>query len=325
MSTAQPTQTDSAPGGRRRWRRESQSTPLSLRAFRRSWQAYALLSPIFVLLIVFVYYPPILGLIRAFFRWRPGVPATFIGLDNFVTYFAYAETPHELVNIVKLMAFGLFAGIVMPFIMAELIFFVRSPALKELYRLLVIIPMLVPGIVTVLLWQKLYDPYLGPINDLLRAVGLENLALNWLGEHRIAIYAIMFVGFPWVWGVGTLIYLGGLGQISHSVYEAAALDGCTGLGRVLRIDLPLVLGQVRLLAILAVINAITAFQNILVLTDGGPGFSTMVPGLTMFHSAFRAQKFGYSSAIGLMLFVIAMAGTLIINRGIRPTSEELTR
>lgn len=209
--------------------------------------------------------------------------------------------------------------------MAELIFFVRSHAAKELYRLLVIIPMLVPGIVTVLLWQKLYDPYLGPINNLLRALNYDNLALNWLGEPATAIYAIMFVGFPWVWGVGTLIYLSGLGQISSSVYEAAALDGCTGIRRVLRIDLPLVLGQVRLLAILAIINAITAFQNILVLTDGGPGFATMVPGLTMFHSAFRAQQFGYSSAIGLMLFLIALSGTLIINRSIRPTNEELTR
>ena len=209
--------------------------------------------------------------------------------------------------------------------MAELIFFVRSQAAKEMYRLLVIIPMLVPGIVTVLLWQKLYDPYLGPINDLLRALGYDHLALNWLGEPATAIYAIIFVGFPWVWGVGTLIYLGGLGQISQSVYEAAALDGCTGVQRVLRIDLPLVLGQVRLLAILAVINAITAFQSILVLTNGGPGFSTMVPGLTMFHSAFRAQQFGYSSAIGLLLFIIAMSGTLIINRSIRPTNEEATR
>lgn len=294
----------------------------SLVAIRKSWQAYALLSPIFLLLIVFVYYPPILGLVRAFYRWRPGVPATFVGLDNFIAYFTYAETPHELVNILKLLCFGLFAGIVMPFLMAELIFFVRSSAAKELYRLLVIIPMLVPGIVTVLLWQKLYDPYLGPINDLLRTLGYDELALNWLGEPATAIYAIIFVGFPWVWGVGTLIYLGGLGQISLSVYEAAALDGCIGIRRVLRIDLPLVLGQVRLLAILAVINAITAFQNILVLTDGGPGFATMVPGLTMFHKAFRAQEFGYSSAIGLMLFIIAMVGTLIINRSIRPTNEE---
>ncbi|MBV7334526.1 sugar ABC transporter permease [Chloroflexi bacterium TSY] len=253
------------------------------------------------------------------------MPATFVGLENFVTYFTYAETPHELINIIKLLGFGLFSGIVVPFVMAELIFFVRSHAAKELYRLLVIIPMLVPGIVTVLLWQKLYDPYLGPINNLLRALNYDNLALNWLGEPATAIYAIMFVGFPWVWGVGTLIYLSGLGQISSSVYEAAALDGCTGIRRVLRIDLPLVLGQVRLLAILAIINAITAFQNILVLTDGGPGFATMVPGLTMFHSAFRAQQFGYSSAIGLMLFLIALSGTLIINRSIRPTNEELTR
>lgn len=294
-------------------------------AVRKSWQAYALLSPIFILLIVFGYYPPILGLVRAFYQWRPGFPATFVGLANFTSYFSYAVTPQELLNITKLLLFGLFVGVVVPFVMAELIFFVRSQAAKEFYRLLVIIPMLVPGIVTILLWQKMYDPQLGPINDLLRALGLDGLARNWLGEPATALYAIMFVGFPWVWGVGTLIYLGGLGQISKSVYEAAALDGCTGVGRVYRIDLPLVLGQVRLLTILAVIHAITSFQNVLVLTNGGPGFATMVPGLSMYHAAFRGQQFGYSSAIGLMLFIVAMSGTLLINRSIRPTNEEVTR
>ncbi|MCE7987062.1 MAG: sugar ABC transporter permease [Caldilinea sp. CFX5] len=294
-------------------------------AMRRSWQAYALLAPIFFLLIVFGYYPPLLGLVRAFYRWRPGIPATYVGLENFTSYFSYAVTPTELGNMVKLLGFGLLVGVVVPFVMAELIFFVRSPAAKEFYRLLVIIPMLVPGIVTILLWQKMYDPQLGPINDLLRTLGLEGLAHNWLGEPATALYAIMFVGFPWVWGVGTLIYLGGLGQISKSVYEAAALDGCTGLRRLYQIDLPLVLGQVRLLAILAVIHAITSFQNILVLTNGGPGFATMVPGLSMYHSAFRGQQFGYSSAIGLMLFIVAMTGTIIINRSIRPTNEELAR
>lgn len=294
-------------------------------ALRKSWQAYALLSPILILLILFGYYPPLLGLVRAFYRWRPGVPATFVGLENFTAYFSYAVTPTELRNILQLLVFGLFAGVVVPFVMAELIFFVRSQGLKEFYRLLVIIPMLVPGIVTVLLWQKMYDPNLGPINDLLRAVGLEAWTRNWLGDPATALYAIMFVGFPWVWGVGTLIYLGGLGQISPSVYEAATLDGCGGFGRIYRIDLPLVLGQVRLLAILAVISAITSFQNILVLTDGGPGFATTVPGLSMYHSAFRGQQFGYSSAIGLMLFIVAMTGTLIINRSIRPSNEEITR
>jgi len=290
-------------------------------AVRANWRAYALLSPTFLLLILFAYYPPVLGLVRAFFRWRPGVPSSFVGLTNFTRYFENPETPGEIINMVKFLVFGLITGVVTPFLMAELIFFVRSAKAKEAYRLLVIIPTLVPGIVTTLLWQKMYDPHLGPINDLLKAVGLENLALNWLGDPKTALYAVMFVGFPWVAGVGTLIYLGGLGQISGSVFDACAIDGCIGIRRVLQIDLPLVLGQVRLLTVLSVIAAISSFQGVLVLTSGGPGFATMVPGLTMYNRAYRAQEFGYASAIGLLLFALTMLATLLINRAIRPENE----
>jgi ABC-type sugar transport system permease subunit len=182
--------------------------------------------------------------------------------------------------------------------------------------------MLVPGIVITLLWQKMYDPNLGPIAALLHLVHLEGMNLNWLGEPATALYAVMFVGFPWVSGVGTLIYLGGLGQISESVYDACALDGCTGIRRVLQIDLPLVLGQVRLQTILAVINAITSFQSILILTNGGPGFATMVPGMTMYNMAYKSQEFGYASAVGLMLFVLTMIATVIINQTLHPFEEQ---
>ncbi|MHB1296173.1 MAG: carbohydrate ABC transporter permease [Anaerolineae bacterium] len=249
------------------------------------------------------------------------MPAAFVGLENYTRYFTNPETPGELINMVKLLGFGLVTGVVTPFVMAELIFFVRSAKAKEMYRLLVIIPTLVPGIVTTLLWQKMYDPHLGPINAAMETLGLEALARNWLGEPSTALYAIMFVGFPWVAGVGTLIYLGGLGQISSSVYDASAIDGCTGINRVLRIDLPLVLGQVRLQTVLAVIGAISSFQGVLVLTNGGPGFATMVPGMTMYNRAYRAQEFGYASAIGLLLFALTMIATLVINKTIRPEQE----
>lgn len=293
-------------------------------AVRGSWRAYALLSPTFLLLLVFAYYPPVLGLVRAFFRWRPGIPASFVGLSNFTRYFDNPETLEEIINMSKFLLFGLLTGVVMPFIMAELIFFVRSAKAKEADRFLVVIPMLVPGIVTTLLWQKLYDPHLGPINDLLKATGFEDLARNWLGDPHTALYAIMFVGFPWVAGVSTLIYLGGLGQISSSVFDACAIDGCTGLRRVLRIDLPLVLGQVRLLTVLAAIGATSSFQGVLILTGGGPGFATMVPGLTMFNRAYRAQEFGYASAVGLLLFMLTMVATLVITRVIRLEYETAT-
>ena len=285
---------------------------------RRSWRAYALLAPVFILLITFMYYPPILGLVRAFQEWQPGKDAVFVGLKNFRAFFAYPETSLEITNLAKLLFFGLFRGVVVPFLMAELIFAVRSVASKELYRLLLVIPMLAPGLVTILLWKHIYDPRFGPINALL---GLGALQGDFLGTPATALYAVMGVGFPWVSSVGTLIYLGGLAQISESVFDSCLLDGCTGLRRVLRVDLLLVLGQARLLTILAVISALTAFNTILVLTDGGPGFATSVPGLTMYKRAFMALQFGYASAIGLMLFLIALGLTIVINQAIRPFAE----
>lgn len=161
---------------------------------RRAWQAYALLAPTFLILIVFVYYPPILGLIRSFYEWAPGTDATFVGFSNFRAYFAYPETQREMLNMGKLLLFGLFSNMVVPFLMAELIFSVRSAVAKEFYRLLIIIPMLTPGLVTILLWKHMYDPKFGPIHTLLRSSGLDMLARNWLGEPSTALYAVMAVG-----------------------------------------------------------------------------------------------------------------------------------
>ena len=288
---------------------------------RRSWQAYVLLAPIFILLITFVYYPPILGLVRAFYKWAPRKEAIFVGLENFRNYFAYPESGREFTNVAKFVIVNLLKGVVAPFVMAELIFAIRSAVGKEVYRLVIVIPMLVPGVVYTLLWQHIYDPSLGPINAFLEAVGLEVLTRNWLGDPATALYAIMGVGFPWVAGIGTLVCLGGLAQISESVFDACLLDGCTGLRRVLTVDVPLVVSQLRLLIILSVIGALTSFESVLVLTRGGPGYATSVPGLRMFERGFTTGQFGYASAIGMLLFVLAMGSTFLINRFVRPYSE----
>lgn len=285
-----------------------------LAAIRRSWQAYALLSPIFVLLIVFVYYPPVLGLYRSFFDWRLGQEPAFVGLQNFQTYFSLPETGREIKNVGILLAFSLLTQVLMPFVMAEFIFAVRSKSLKELYRLVVVIPTLVPGVVYVLLWRHIYDPNLGPLNALLDSVGLHALTHNWLGDADTALLAIVGVGFPWVAGVGTLIFLGGLANISDSIIDACLLDGCQGLRRVRLIDIPLVLPQIRLLTVLASIAALTTFEGILVMTKGGPGYATSVPGLRMFERAFTTGQFGLASSIGLLLFIFALTMTYVVNR-----------
>jgi len=287
----------------------------------RSWQAYALLAPIFIIMIVFVYYPPLLGLVRAFFNWAPNKEPVFVGFANFVSYFQYAESGREIANMTKLMSFNLISGVVVPFVMAELIFSIRSSASKEVYRLAMVIPILVPGVVFLLLWKHIYDANIGPINGLLEAIGLGLLKRDWLGDPATALYAVMGVGFPWISGISTLIVLGGLAQMPESVFDACLLDGCTGPRRWVMVDLPLSLSQVRLLIILAVINGITSIQNILILTRGGPGYATSVPALRMFLRAFTTNEYGVGSAIGVTLFVVAMGMTLLINRFVRPYNE----
>lgn len=153
----------------------------------------------------------------------------------------------------------------MPFVMAELIFAVRSKTLKEIYRLL-IIPTLVPGVVYVLLWRHIYDPNLGPLNALLKAVGLDLLAVNWLGDPNTALLAIIGVGFPWVAGVGHSHLPGRAGPYIRFCLDACLLDGCQGFKRVRLIDIPLVSPQICPLTVLASIAALTTFESVLVMT-----------------------------------------------------------
>ncbi len=246
--------------------------------------------------------------------WRLGQEPVFIGLQNFQTYFSFPETGREIKNIGILLVSSLLTQVLMPFVMAELIFAVRSKSLKEFYKFVVVIPTLVPGVIYVLLWRHIYDPNLGPLNDALDLLGLHALSHNWLGDANTALLAIIGVGFPWVAGVGTLIFLGGLANISDSVIDACLLDGCQGFKRVRLIDIPLVLPQIRLLTVLASIASLTTFEGVLVMTKGGPGYATSVPGLRMFERAFTTGQFGLASSIGLILFVFALVLTFVVNR-----------
>ena len=102
----------------------------------------------------------------------------------------------------------------------------------------------------------------------------------------------MVLGFPWVSGTAVLIYYAGLIGISDSVLDAARLDGVTGLQRIRRIDIPLIRGQIKFFLVVGIIDSMKGYEINLVLTNGGPGYSTMVPGLHMYQEAFAYQRMG---------------------------------
>ncbi len=284
-----------------------------LREMARMRQAYFLLAPILLIIIVFDYYPPLSGLYHAFFTWSPGNPSSFVGLDNFKAVVSSADFGQQCANMVKLVGFGTAIAIVAPLGVALLLFHLRNAVAKEIYRLLIIVPTVVPGIVGLLVWKYLYDPNLGLINALLDGLGLHSLAHDWLADPNVALYSVLFVGFPWLNGTSVLIFLAGLSTIPGEILEAAELDGCTGWRRVWSIELPLIGGQVRLLTTLAVIGGLQAYENLLVLTNGNA--ETNTPALNMYKTAFSDGYFGEAAAIGCLLFVVCFALTLLINRG----------
>lgn len=287
----------------------------------RARQAYLLLLPIFLILALFVYYPPISALYHAFFDWRPTGETRFVGLDNFRAMLQDEVLLNSFWNLLKLLIFAVIVTTVVPLIVAELIYAVKGNAARYFYRLWFLIPVVAPFIVVILIWRFVYDPNVGLLNAFLGGIGLPALQRAWLGDPNIAIYALMFIGFPFVSGTGVLIYLAGLMNIPREIIEAAQLDGVVGWRRIWHIDLPLLAGQIKLFVVLGTIAALQGFELQLILTQGGPGWATQVPGLVMYQRAFEGSRFGYASAIGLVLFVVALILTFINFKFIRSPTE----
>jgi ABC-type sugar transport system permease subunit len=142
---------------------------------------------------------------------------------------------------------------------------------------------------------------------------------SWLGSEHLVIPAIILMGFPWVGTVSVLIFLSGLQQISQDVYEAAELDGVSPLGKILHIELPLILTQVRISLILLTISTMTAYEQFLILLgpSGGVANKGLVPGLYMFKMAFEERAFGYACALGMVLFAMILVLTIVYNRYVK--------
>jgi len=274
--------------------------------------SYLLLVPCFVLLALFNYYPAFLALWGSIFTLDYGREGEFVGLKNFRDMWADPTFRISVVNVLKLTLFGTVTAVTVPVVVAEWIFRLRSQRAQYFYRIIMVWPAIVPGLVTLLLWQFIYDPRVGLLNRILDLIGLDRWSRQaWLADPDLALYALMGSSFPFVGGIGVLIYLAGLQSISTEIFDAAALDGASGIRRFFSIDLPLIKGQIRLNLVLSIITGLQAIVGPLVLTRGGPVDSTMVPGLYMYEQAFTYGRLGYASAIGVVVFIAVFALTVL--------------
>lgn len=278
--------------------------------------AYILLAPLLIGLLIFSYYPPISGLFHSFFDWNVTGDAVFVGFDNFKELFSDPVFLNSIPTLLKIGIPCLLISVVVPLVMAELIYAVRNSKLKYIYRVLVLLPMVAPGLIYTLLWEKIYDPQLGLLSSVLRWLGIigPDQIVNWLGDSEWVIPALIFKGFPWIGGTAVLIYMAGLMTIPTEVVEATILDGCSTFKRIWYIDLPQLKGQIKYFLVFGLIGVIQDYNNQLLITEGGPGYTTYVPGYYMYVKAFTAGRMGYASAVGFVMFIVIFLLTILIMR-----------
>ena len=290
-----------------------------LREVVRKWHLYLLILPTFALVILFSYYPAASAFYHSFFWWN-GVRTRWVGLDNFAQMGTDFYFLGSISNMAKLALFQMTVQLSLPLVVATIIYRLRNQRAAYLYQTLLVVPMVVPAIVGFMIWKWFYS-YKGLLNIILNTVGQEQIVRAWLGDPFLALYALMFVGFPWAGGFTMLVCLAGLHQIPTEIVDAAVVDGVGTLSRFFRIELPLLRGQLRFLLILAIINGVQQFTLPLVMTSGGPGWATMVPGLRLFQTVTHEFQYGYGSAIGVVLFLSILGLTYLNQRYLRSSVE----
>ncbi|MDF2514239.1 MAG: hypothetical protein K0S04_4105 [Herbinix sp.] len=276
---------------------------------------YLLLVPTFILLIFFNYTPVFIAVTRAFTNWSKDfntlAEIKFVGLDNFKLMLSEGYFLTGLGNLALMIIFGLLKVLTVPVLIAWLVYSMKGSKEKFAFRFLFVLPMVVPGIVSTLMWQQIYDPTIGLINQVLGKVGLENLQRVWLGNPKTAIWAIIFMGFPFINALAFLVYYGGFISVDASLLEASEVDGAKRWDIFWKVQLPMISSQIKMMIVLTFIGIVQDFSSVYILTGGGPGTSTYVPGLELYYNATKFGRYGYACALGLVMFVFIMIGTII--------------
>jgi len=289
---------------------------------RATLTCYWIVFPSLALLLTFVYLPVVWAFSKSLYEFEIGAGAEFVGLQNYIEIFRYDPTTlKSFANMAFLTFFAVCVRLTIPLVVAKLIFVLPQERWRYLYRVIFLVPVVVPGVAVQLIWFGLIYGDAGLLNSLLHHLGLSEWTRGWLSDPSTALVCCALVGFPFVGGFEVLVYYAGLSSIPESVGEAARLEGCVGLRKFFLIDIPLVMSQLKLILILTVIGGVQGFENLLVLTRGGPGFETMVPGLWMYFNAFSFQRFGYACAMGVLLFILIL-GVTVANMRYFKSSEE---
>lgn len=269
-------------------------------------QGYLLASPFIIGFFVFTAYPMAYSIWLTFQKWNLLGEPKFVGFENIIKVVQNETARLSLYN----SAFYTFLAVPVQLVISFTIAYALSQKLRfrDFYRAGFYMPFIVPVVASAVVWQRVFHPEFGILNDILSRVGFPG-EIAWLQETSLAKPAFIFMSF-WMIGRQMVIFIAGLGNIPVSMYEAASLDGAGFSKRLTAITIPMMTPLIFYNMVMAIINSFQSFVPAMIMTDGGPQNATLFAVLNIYRQGFEYFNVGYAAALSWEFFIIVVGFTI---------------
>ncbi len=276
---------------------------------RKTLVAYSFILPNLIGFLIFTFVPIVFSLLLSFCEWNSGGKIKFVGLENFIYMFTKDKSfVKSLLNTLYYTAVTV--PVTLAFALGLAILMNKPLKGKVFFRSVLFFPYVASLVAIAVVWMALFNPDRGPINSMLMALGIENPP-RWAASTTWAMPTI--IGLT-VWkGVGyyMIVYLAALQGVSGDLYEAAALDGANKWQQFRHVTWPGVMPTTFYILMMLMVSAFKSYDTMYITTQGGPGEATKVLAYHIYNTAFVSSKFGYASALAMILFAIVITVTFI--------------
>lgn len=294
--------------GKARWH------PLNYRA-----QAFWFLLPAMIFFLLFYLYPMFRGFQISLTHYSPLGESVPVGWDNYTRAFQDNLFQQTVTNAVFFTLFSLALGLWPPIFLA--IFLNEISYGKGLFKVIYLLPFVIPAVPAANLWKWIFDEGYGVLNSLLQFLDPSFTSIGWLTDPKLALITIVLV---FVWkntGWFMLIYFASLQNVPEEYYEAAELDGAGGFSKILNITLPHLKPVIGILTIIQVLTTFQVFTEVYVMTNGSPWHTTEVISTYIYKTAFGSMDLGYASAMAMLMFAGLFVFTAVRFLQIRKASQ----
>lgn len=293
---------------------------LRVRARSAGLEGWLFLLPALVAYAMFVLWPVVQTIHYSFYSWDGVLPAQWVGLENFKAVFTDSQLLGALEHAVELILFFSVAPVVLGLGVATVMRRVASRRISSAARAVLFLPQVVPLVAAGIAWSWMLSSS-GVVNQILSAVGLGGLRRDWLGDFGTALPSVGVIGAWVLLGLCTVLLLTGMSKIDRELYEAAQIDGAGIVREFFAITLPSLRNEIAVCVTVTMIAALSAFDIVYISTHGGPGYSTMVPGLEVYQLAFFNREMGLASALAMVLMVLVLVCILPVQLLSRRTDQ----